>query len=104
MSARKRARLTPPGGAGAGTLHAWPATAADPLGAVELPSTPLDLLLQPLQALLMPRLRLADVQCLGQACRAMRALVHGLPDATLGRLAQARARLVLAGVYACSRR
>ena len=48
----------------------------------------------PLQALLVPHLRLADVQRLAQTCRAARALVHGLPEATLQQLAQACARLL----------
>ena len=57
----------------------------------EAPAAQLGLLLAPLQALLVPRLRLADVQRLGQTCRAARALVDSLPDATLRQLAQARA-------------
>ena len=44
----------------------------------------------------MPHLRLADVQRLGQACRAARALVAALPEAALQQLAQARKLRLLA--------
>ena len=40
----------------------------------------------------MPHLRLADVQRLGQTCRAARALVDGLPEAVLLQLAQAQSK------------
>ena len=39
---------------------------------------------------MVPRLRLGDLQSLGQACRAMRTIVHSLPDAQLQQLAQVR--------------
>ena len=42
------------------------------------------------QALVLPRLSLAELQSLGQACAATRATVHGLPDAQLRQLAQVR--------------
>ena len=42
-----------------------------------------------LQAHVVPRLHLADVQSLGQACAAARALVQGLPNAVLSSLIQA---------------
>ena len=61
------------------------ADAAEPAGAQ------LGLLSGPLQAFLVPHLRLADLQRLGQACRTARALVAALPEAALLQLAQARA-------------
>ena len=42
------------------------------------------------QALVLPRLSLADLQSLGQACAATRATVRGLPYAQLRQLAQVR--------------
>ena len=46
------------------------------------------LLAGPLQALVLPRLRLADVQSLGQTCAAVRDVTQGLPDALLTQLAE----------------
>ena len=89
MSASKRPRLT--GAAwrsfsqGATSLLLPTCCNAEPSGAqLDLPS-------EPLQAFLVPHLRLADVQRLGQACRATRALVLSLPEAALRQLAQASA-------------
>ena len=42
------------------------------------------------QALVLPRLGLADLQSFGQACAATRAIVRGLPGAQLQQLAQVR--------------
>ena len=55
-----------------------------------MPAAQLDALSEPLQAFLVPLLCLADVQRLGQTCRAARALVDSLPEATLRQLAKAR--------------
>ena len=48
----------------------------------------LRLLRGPLQALLLPRLRLADVRAFGQTCAVGRACIRSLPDALLWQLAE----------------
>ena len=97
MSASKRPKLAPPG-AGSRRLGSQPATGAHTGCAAEAPAAQLGLLSEPLQAFLVPHLRLADVQRLGQTCRAARALVLGLPEATLRQLAEARALWPMAGL------
>ena len=50
----------------------------------------------------MPHLRLADVQRLGQTCRAARALVNGFPEAALRQLAEVRATRAQTAQVACA--
>ena len=89
MGASKRPRLT--GARARSVSRREPAARAlTPRCPAEPASAQLGLLSEPLQALLVPHLRLADVQRLGQACKATRDLVHALPEAALRRLAQAR--------------
>ena len=83
-------------------LDPWPATLGQPACAAEAPTTAqLGLLSEPLQALLVPHLRLADVQRLGQTCRATRVLVLGLPEATLRQLAEVRRASAVTAQLAC---
>ena len=99
MSASKRPGLAHPGAAWlASCLDNMPRAGADRGCAAEAHAAQLGRLSEPLQALLVPRLSLADVQRLGQTCRAARALVLGLPEATLRQLAEARALWPMAGL------
>ena len=103
MSANKRPRVERPGGDGLTGCELAQPRALTCCSAAEPASARLGLLSEPLQACLVPHLRLADVQRLGQACRAARALVHGLPETVLERLAQASAWLPGAARAACGR-
>ena len=59
------------------------------------------MLSEPLQAFLVPCLRLAEVQHLGQACRAARALVLSMPEAALRQLAEVRFSWLVTAPPAC---